>query len=88
MVGNSAPTIRSILGIATSSDRPSDNVTITRLMEDPRSSATFESVSTVAAAHIATPQSASGRGASSAQRVVTIIPTVAGESVFEVSSGF
>ena len=58
MVGNSAPTIRSILGIATSNDRPSDNVTITRLMEDPRSSATFESVSIVAAAHIATPQSA------------------------------
>ena len=76
IVGNSAPTIRRFLGISTSTERPSATVTITRLMEESRSRTTFESMSIVAAAHIAPPQSASGKGASDAQRVVTIIPIV------------
>ena len=76
MVGNSAPTIRSIFGISTSTDRPSGNETIIRLMEDPRSRTTLESVAIVADAHIASPQGATGGGDPDAQPVVTSITTV------------
>ena len=76
VVGNSAPTIRRLLGIETSNERPSESVTITRLMEEPRSSATFESDSIVEVAIIASPQRTSGRGALDAKRVVAIIPIV------------
>ena len=76
LVGNSAPIIRSIFGISTSTDRPSGNETITRRMEDPRSRTTLEPVAIVADAHIASPQGVSGGDASVVQPVVTSITTV------------